>query len=505
MPQKEDLTGLSRLLSNSVTSWLSYFILIITGFLLPHFIDVHLGQAVLGVWDFCWAIINYLTLADISIGASISRYLSRYRINRQYKKEIKLLSTGLTIQIAILAILIMTTLILSIFIPQYISTENAYESSQIRWIIIFLGLSFAIRIFFDFARGILKGLHRWDIHSYINVTTRIVTSLTLIIVILLKGSLVELSIAYFIVTIISELARLYITYRYYHNLLMLKLSFDRKYTRKLLSFGVKNTYISILQPIMLQGSFIIIGMFLTTGVLAIYSRPISLIKYIEMIVLRYTWTLTPIASALQANNEPEKIKSLYIRSTMFAFAICLPVLLFIFVYGSRIIDIWMGQDYINDELIKLLSLCYILPISQSPAVSIMTGLNYLGKLAIIATISILICIFILLPLPMTDGWTLINIAYLMIFPIMITFGVIIPIYTCLVLKVNLTKFISDILLKPGIICIPFYLMLNYIDNNLQSHASSLITACLFSIIYIGVTYWYYIASDTIKQKIKSFI
>ena len=76
---RPDLSGRDRFAWNVFTSWASYGVFIISGFILPRFIDQHVGQAALGVWDFAWSIISYFGLAQVGMGSTVNRYVAQYR------------------------------------------------------------------------------------------------------------------------------------------------------------------------------------------------------------------------------------------------------------------------------------------------------------------------------------------------------------------------------------------------------------------------------------------
>ncbi len=47
-----DVSGRDRMAWNVFTSWAGYIVFIVAGFVLPRFIDRHVSQAGLGVWDY---------------------------------------------------------------------------------------------------------------------------------------------------------------------------------------------------------------------------------------------------------------------------------------------------------------------------------------------------------------------------------------------------------------------------------------------------------------------
>ncbi len=70
--KKEDLTGRERLISNTLWGWGSYAVVLVIGFIMPRLIDRRLGQVELGIWDFSWSLISYLSYSSLGIGSSIN-------------------------------------------------------------------------------------------------------------------------------------------------------------------------------------------------------------------------------------------------------------------------------------------------------------------------------------------------------------------------------------------------------------------------------------------------
>ena len=75
----EDLTGRDRMAWNVAASWAGHMVFVIAGFVMPRFLDRHLGQEALGIWDFGWSLVSYFGLTQAGIGSSVDRYVARFR------------------------------------------------------------------------------------------------------------------------------------------------------------------------------------------------------------------------------------------------------------------------------------------------------------------------------------------------------------------------------------------------------------------------------------------
>ena len=74
-----DRSGRDRMAWNIMASWGGHAVFVVAGFLMPRLIDEHLGQSSLGIWDFSWSIVSYFVLAQVGVGSSVNRYISKFR------------------------------------------------------------------------------------------------------------------------------------------------------------------------------------------------------------------------------------------------------------------------------------------------------------------------------------------------------------------------------------------------------------------------------------------
>ena len=136
----EDFSGKSRLISNVLTSWVSQIFLILTGFFLPRVIDQQLGQDVLGLWDFAWSIISYLSLPGLGIGSSLNKYVADYRAKSETENLTIAVSTVVFIQ-AILAFVIVVGTVVIANNVHWIGSDISHIFPETPMIILLLGMS----------------------------------------------------------------------------------------------------------------------------------------------------------------------------------------------------------------------------------------------------------------------------------------------------------------------------------------------------------------------------
>ena len=89
-----DLTGRDRLVSNVIFSWVGHSVLSVAGFIMPRMIDRHLGQQMLGVWDFGWSLVSYFFMIEAGISGAVSRYVAKYRTVGDVAAVNRIVSSG---------------------------------------------------------------------------------------------------------------------------------------------------------------------------------------------------------------------------------------------------------------------------------------------------------------------------------------------------------------------------------------------------------------------------
>ncbi|MCU7797906.1 MAG: transporter, partial [Candidatus Thiodiazotropha sp. (ex Myrtea spinifera)] len=236
----KDTSGRDRIVKNVFTSWGSHLVLVIVGFIMPRMIDTHLGKNSLGIWDMSWSFVNYLSLSGMGVGSSVNRYVAKYYSGNDFQSLNKAVSSVAAIQVVIAFIVVTGTGMLVLFLPNYLIDWNNDEVSQAISVIGLLGLSLAVQMFFDSFRGVITGLHRWDLHNGLNASASLLAAVLMIVSLTFGNSLVSLAVIYLIVTSVTELIRVYLAFSVCRKL-DLKVNYISKFhIKKMLKFGLKS-------------------------------------------------------------------------------------------------------------------------------------------------------------------------------------------------------------------------------------------------------------------------
>lgn len=450
-----DLTGKSRLARNTITSWATYMVLIAAGFLMPRAIDRTIGQSALGLWDFCWSLVNYLSMSNLGIGASTNRYIAKYRAAGKTDGIVRIVSSVLVMQWTIALIVALATVALTFLLPYWFADRIQAAGASIvdaRWVVLFLGLSLAIEMAMDSSRGVLTGYHRWDLHNTLNIGSRVVEILLMLVVLLFTDwALVGLAVVHLGVVIGTEAIRFRLSRIISPEARFSFSQFEWSLSKELLFFGSKHIFVGIPSIVTMQTISVSTMFFGGPALLAVLMRSLALVKHVEMFVSRYTWVLTPMVGAMHTSDANTELREFVLKSSQTSLALTLPPVIFLSIFGDDVLRLWMGPDYVNAHVMVILAFGILLPVSQNVMLNALIGMNRHGRVGVLnffvtgATLSVGIWAV------HATGGSLIAIALCLAITQTVGLGILVPIYACRVLGIRLSEYVSRVFPVP-VVC-----------------------------------------------------
>ena len=500
--RSEDLTGRDRIASNVLYSWAGHLVFIAAGFVMPRMIDHHVGQFSLGIWDFCWSFVHYLTLASLGVGSSVNRYVAKYRAAGDTEGLRKTLSSVFCIQLAIAGFIFAATAVLTWAMPLFFGDRLGEEVTVARWVVGLLGVSLGVEMAFDSFRGIMTGSHRWDLHNGINATSRAVEVAVMIGALSLGGGLRSLGIAHLAIVFTTELVRMGLAFRVCPELTLRFRYAEWPQAKKMLLFGCKVVVASIPALVLVQSTNVLVVTFIGPAALAVFSRPISLVRHVKTFVNKFSYVLTPTAGSLQGCGKGDEIRQFLVDTTRFGVALTLPMILFLSIYGDLILRAWMGPDYESGVVLIVFAAGYLLPISQHSTMRILIGMNLHGRVASVALATAAVSFLVGAGVVHLLGWTLLNAAFLVAIPITLSEGVVVPVYACRKVGVPLLRFVRETLVVPVLCGIAFTVPL--VSSRIlfpDAPLTAFLTGGCTGGFVLGALYWLTILPDRLREKI----
>ncbi len=498
----EDLTGRDRLAWNVLTSWGGYLVFVIAGFVMPRLIDHYVGQALLGVWDFSWSLVNYMNVASLGVGSSVNRYVGKYRAAGEHGLLNGAVASVVVIQFAIAFVVGLLTVLAVALIPLLLGEAREVSHATARWVVGLLGISVAVQMGLDAARGVVTGCHRWDLHNAVNAGSRAVGVLAMAGALIAGGGLTALAATYLGVVVVTESIRVLVARRVCHELsLDLRLA-TWSHGKEMLLFGAKSVTAHLPWLVSVQTASILVTWALGPAALAVFARPVALIRHVQTFVNKFAFVLTPTAGSLQGQGKDAELAEFVISATRYGAAITIPLMLVLAIYGDYIVRIWMGPSYVQMPLIVVLAALFVIPISQEPALRVLMGINRHGPIALLASAVTVICLAVGAVGISWWGWTLARAALLAGIPLLVSNGILLPLYACRTFGIRFGWYLRCVFALPALAGATFGAILYIARLLMPSYTGMALASGLGAgSLVLSYIYWRWLLSSEHRRRV----
>ena len=505
-PATEDLTGRKRLVSNVLFGWGTYGVFIVAGFIVPRLIDRRLGQELLGVWDFAWSLVGYFELVQAGIGSSVNRYVARYRVARDTVAMNGVVSSATAMLAVSGSLVVGLTIGVSLLLPQLFGGRLEENVRDAQWVVFFLGASIAVRVALGAFNGVLTGCHCWTLHNFNTSAWHAAMVAGLVIALMTGAGLRTLALIACMGEVLASLTRLILAHRVCNGL-WLQLSLVRRATiRQVFFFGGKTLIPSVSQMLLHQTTGILIAGYLGPAALALYSRPQSLVRHLNVLLNKMAVVLTPTASSLQSLGDMGAIRELLVKSVCYALYMALPAVLVLVVFGNAVMQLWMGSRYANSPVPAILAIGFFASMAQTPVRSILAGLNAHGRVGVVELLaSIMSVAFAFVALSCLQ-WGLTGVALAVALPLGIMNVLYMPSAICRRVGLGVKEYLLSVALGPVVHVLPFAVCL--VGARLLFSArplAGLTWGGVVGSLVLAVSYYRYVLPEKVKVRVSRLV
>ncbi len=504
-PTPGDLSGRERLTWNVLVSWISQLITVCIGFVMPRLINDQLGQVTLGVWDFGWAIVSYLSLVNFGIGSNSSKFVAQYRPNGEIRRLCEVMSTAHLMQLLICAGVFTGVYVLYANVDAIFSTESV-DMDETAVVLLLLGYSLGVQMLTDAYRGIITGCHRWDIHNGVNTFHNISSAVGMVATLLLGLGLQWLALIYFVSTAVAEILRFLMSRRVCPEVEIRLHYANRDDARRILSFGLK-TLATLAGSLSVQQTVsILITVQLGPAALAVFARPAALMRHIENFISKFAFILMPTTSSMHGMGRIEELREFAMQMSKVGWALAIPAGVFMVVFGPELIGLWMGEEYVNAPLVWILATGGCLASANRVGYRILSGMNMHGAVSVQGLIIYLVTLsFGIVWMTVWDG-DLLAAACIFVLGEVLFNAVLVPIHMARMLGTGVLQYIWRAGHIPVLIGVFSYLLLEMVKAvETWPVLINILVGGLFHGTLVSVLYWRFVLTAPLKSKIRSTV
>ncbi len=337
-----------------------------------------LGYEKLGVWMVLSTVLTFMQMSNLGMGPAITKLVAEEYGGKNVQGIMSYAKTGLltvsaTGIIALTVLILLKKPIIGIF---KLGPENAALALSL---LPFVGILTVYAFLVQILTATLTGLGRIDQVNYRDSACRAV-SLGVAVVLLISGqgiaSLLIASAASSVVMHISSI----ILIRKIINLQILKLSWDQKAFRKLVSFGIAVLGSSIFGMLLSPFNKIMLSRYAGVAVIPVYEIAFNASFQVRNLIETAFRALVPEISRISANitvQAKERIGQIYRRSMRLIFLLGTPTYVTLVIVSPLLLKFWLGDRFEGSlpGVLRIMLLGTFLSLLNVPAYYIIMGLG----------------------------------------------------------------------------------------------------------------------------------
>ena len=379
-----------NLLTGTLTSYVLLGVTIVLGIFLMPFTMRHLGQTEYGLWMLAASMTAYFQLLDLGYGSGLVRQITQADARGDEDEMNVVLSTALVVYAVLGCVTLLATAALTgVVVPRFPKlTPEQVRTAQL--ILAILGTRMAI----GFPMGVFGAVN----------TARQKFALTAsiaVVVALVQGAItyLVLSAGYGVVTLVASTTTIgvlsFIVYaaaarQTFPGMRLAPSRFSLQHVRDITSFSLYLFLISIAYHLATNVDNLVIGAYVGTAAIAVYTVSVRLTEYQREFCGKFTGFLFPLVVRFHESRDDDSLRATLIDGTRIALALVVCVALGLVVFGRGLIHIWMGTGFEATVVpLYVLALAGIVMVAQGPTGTILlgTGSHRLVAFASISEIS----------------------------------------------------------------------------------------------------------------------
>lgn len=441
---------------NVLANWIWYFLVLVSGFVLPRLMSDHLGRELLGVWDLGWSVVFYVRWLHLGVTASVNRYVARHRALADWDGLNHTVNTSLALLLTACGIGFLLGAVFAWFVPVMLPGQSAELVRSARHVVLLLCATAALQLPGGVFNAVITGCQRFDLLSIIRGARDGAVMIAIIVLLLGGHGLVPAACAVLTCEVLSSIAKVVVARRLCSQLRFSPSLCNAATARTLVVFGGKTVAQGFSRGSLYQVNSLLVAWFLGPATLAIFTRQRALVVHALRFMKQYAQVFIPRSSVLDAGGDAEALQALLITSTRYGLYMTLPIMLLLLVMGGPLLNVWMGADYQAPVVLAILAVGHLLIVPQQSVYSILMGMDRHGRPALYDLAAFVVSVvlgLVLMAPPLQMG--MMGAAIAVSAPLALSSGIVMPIHACRLLKLGARQYLRRVLPGPLLASIPF--------------------------------------------------
>lgn len=449
-----------------------------------------LGDSEYGLFRLMTSTAAYLSVLDFGIGGTITRYVVKYKTEKDRISEENFIAMGLIIYAVLSIILVLLAVVITFIIPViYSNSIPAEQYGEAKMVFFIICSTTAVSLFNHAYNGLLQAYESFTYNKISNIIKLVFRFSLIVFGLRFFKSAITVAIIDFILAILLLICNIiFVAFRLKCRIKLHKWRWEL--AKEAGVFTVAILLQSIINQFNSNIDNIVLGVFSTTGVIAMYSIVLQFYSMFGNLSTAISSVYLPsISSAVFMGESDDEITERVIAPSRIQLAVLLLALTGFYLFGQQFISLWVGDNYSSVYFLSTILLTSsIFDLSQNTITSVLKAKNKLhGKTLILlfATVTNAVLTFVLVPVIGAYG-AVIGTAFSLLFG----YGLALNIYYKNVIHLKMKKYYLETykgILPAAVIAAVLGILISaFLD--LHGWLGFIVKVVIYSVIYATLMY-----------------
>jgi O-antigen/teichoic acid export membrane protein len=431
---------IGRVLTGTATRYLLLAVNIATGVFLMPFTIRTLGQAEYGLWMMVASLTYYFQLLDLGYGSSIIKHVTEADARGDTERVNAILSTFLVVYGVIGAVAAAGIVGLSVVVIPWFPNLRPDQVHTARLLLLVMGVRVAVGFPMAVFGAATQARQRFALNNTVAIVIALLNAAVTYVVLASGLGLLALVTSTTAVSLIGYAAYMRTARIALPELTLRWRLFNRALVRDVTALSVYFFLIDIAIQVGFNLDNLIIGGFISTAAVAVYSVAVRVAEYQRQFASQLNALLFPVAVRFGTAGRVEALQEMVVDGTTVVLSLIVGVTICILGFAEPLIRLWMGPGFEQSvPTLYVLGLMGIILVGQGPLGSVLLACGRHRVVAMIALADALLNITLSLALVRPLG--IVGVAAGTAMPVLVLNGFFILPLACHAIRVRVSQFL----------------------------------------------------------------
>lgn len=364
------------IVKNAVFNVLAFLVNLAVSIVLIPVMLQHLGVAGFGVWALVRAFVGYAALGDLGLTSAVTKYVAEYSTMHRADDMGKVLKSAFVLYLMIMLAVLVVAFLLKGPILNVFFAGGGVPSDEVTFVLYGSLIIFAVNTVFSIVPSALNGLQRMDLTNSVIAVHTLINGVGMYAAMVNGWGLRGIVWANAAAAVTGLIMNSFLFLRYCPFPAIVKARIAINDLRALFAFSKNVFVVSLATSIHQHLDKFLLSSFLTIRTVAAYEVGSRVVQQARQIPVLMLTPLLPAASELQAQEQTERVKELYLRSLKYLVVLSVPMLGCLGLFAPDVIEVWIGNaDALIVPTLQILLVSNFINVLTGPGFFIAIGIG----------------------------------------------------------------------------------------------------------------------------------